>query len=127
MLQAEAQRHARNELMLGFPARHDLRSPDDEVMQQHAADDGEDHAEIKAANPADSFAADVGGKRGIHVDFGGGKFFRYAGMALAAGFRQILRVDRRLWIGRRQDIVHAMATGAIGHRLGAGFRGQPVE
>ena len=113
-------------LVLHFAPGDHLRPPDDEVVQQHAADHGEDHAEIEAANPAHGLAADVGRERRIDVNLGGSEFFRDAGMALAAGARQIRVIDRRPRIAGGKNVVHAVATGAVGDDLRAPARRQPV-
>src|SRR5438270_2810319 len=76
-----------------------------------------DHAEVKASNPAHGFAADIGGKRSIHVHLGGGEFLADAGMALTTGPRKIGAVNGGAGITRREDAVRAMATGAISNHL----------
>ena len=126
VLQPEAHRHAHHETVLQFAPRNHFRPPDDEVMQQHAADDREDHAQIEAADPAHRLAAHVGRKRRIHVDLCGREFFRDAGMTLAASPDQIGVVDGRPWIARRENAVRPVATGAIRHDLRASLRGQSV-
>ena len=115
-----------DEIVLDFAPRNHFGSPDDEVVQQHAADHREDHAQVEAANPAHRLAADIGRERRIHVDFGGREFFRDAGMALAASPREIGVVDRRPRIARRKDAVRAVATGAVRDHLRASARRQPV-
>ena len=50
-----------------------------------------------------------------------------AGMALAAGGGEILGVDCGFCIRRRQDVMYAMATGAIGHGLRPALGRQSVE
>jgi hypothetical protein len=126
VLQAKAERHAHYEIVLQFAQRDDLGSPDYEVVQQHAADYGEDHAHVEAANPANCLAAHVGRERRIHVDFGGGKFFCDAGMALSAGAREIRSVRGGSRIARRKNAVRAMATGTVGDHLRSSPRRQPV-
>src|SRR5215469_650059 len=61
VLPAESQRHPRNQTRpLELAAGHGLRSPDDEVVQEHSADEGADYAQIETADPADGFAAGIG-------------------------------------------------------------------
>src|SRR5579864_3822725 len=117
MLNAEAQRHAGDKCLLQFAARDHLRAPDDEVVQQHAADYGEDHPEIELANPANGLAADVGRERRIDVHFAGSKFLSHTRMALSARLRQVAWMNRRAWIGGGEDAVRAVATGAVGYDL----------
>ena len=50
-----------------------------------------------------------------------------ARMTLAAGDGQVLRVDHRFGVGGSQNIMHAVATGAIRNRLVAGLGRQSVE
>ncbi len=101
-------------------------APDDEVVQQHAADHHEDHAEIEGANPADRLAADVGRERRIHVYLCGGELFRDARMALTAGAGEVGVIDRGPRIARRKNVVHAVAAGAIGDDLRSSARRQSV-
>ena len=54
------------------------------------------------------------------------ELLRHAFVALAAGGVQIGAIDRRPRIARRQNVVHAMATGAVGRHHRAALRGQPV-
>src|SRR5579862_1727843 len=117
VLNPEAQRHTRDKGVIELPSRNDLGSPDDEIVQEHATDDGEDHAEIEAANPADCLAAHVGGERRVDVNLGSGKFLGYAWMALAAGPREIGPIDGGARIARREDAVRTMATRAVGNHL----------
>jgi hypothetical protein len=48
-------------------------------------------------------------------------------VALTAGLRQVLRIDRRFGVARRQDIVNAVAAGAVRDGLKTGLRSQPVN
>ena len=82
--------------------------------------------QIKAADPAHGDAADVGGERRIDVDFTEREFFGDAGMALAAGPNQVGAVDGGTRIARGQNVVHAVATGAVGDDLRTEFGSQPV-
>ena len=103
--------------MLRLAASHYLGTPDDEVVQQHAADYGEDHAEVEGADPAHSLAADVSRERRIDVHFGGSEFFGDAGVTLAAGSGEVGAVDRRSRVAGREDAVRAVAAGAVGNYL----------
>src|SRR5215472_17573048 len=108
MLPSEAQWHTRYKPEFELPAGNDLGAPDDEVVQQHAADHGEDQTEVCLANPADGFASDVGRERHINVHFPRGEFLGHTRMALSAGARQIRRMNGRTWIARRKNAVRSM-------------------
>ena len=101
-------------------ALHDHR-----VMQKHAADGGEDHQQVEAADQGDGLAADIGGVR-VQMHLAGREISVGAGMALAAGLDEMRRVDGRVWIARRQDVVHPVTTGAVGRDLRSAGGGQPV-
>ena len=103
-----------------------LAPPDDQVVQQHGADHGKNHAEIELADPAHGYAAGIGGEGRVHVDLAESEFFSHARMALAAGFHEIGVVDGGARVAGGQDVVHAVATRAIGHDLGAKLRRQAV-
>ena len=60
------------------------------------------------------------------MDFAAHKHPVRAGMALAAGDNQIIRVDHGVRIGGGQDLVVAVATGTIGDHGGTVLRGQTV-
>src|SRR5437660_12368765 len=53
--------------MLALAAQNRLPPPDNEIVQQHAADHHGNHAEIELADPAYSDAADIGGERCVDV------------------------------------------------------------
>src|SRR5580698_6748522 len=126
MLPAKAEGHARDETLPQFASGHNFGSPDDEVVQQHHADDGEDHAEVEAANPAHSLAANIGGEWRVHMNLGRREFLGDSGMALSAGAGKIRAIDGRSRIARRKDAVRAVATGAVGDDLGASAGGEAV-
>src|SRR5262252_5503642 len=114
VLPAESQRHPRNQTRpLELAAGYGLRSPDDDVVQEHSANDGEDHAQVEAADPADGFAADIRGERSIQVNFGRGEFAGCAGVALAASSSQVGAMDRGARVARRENAVRAVAAGTI--------------
>src|SRR5581483_7577795 len=100
--------------VLGFAPHNGLAAPDDQVVQQHAADHHGNHAEVELANPAHREAAGVGGERCVHVYLADHKLFGDAGMALAAGLHQVCAIDGRARIAGGKDVVHPVATGAIG-------------
>ena len=54
------------------------------------------------------------------------ELLRHALVALAARRAQVGVVDRRPRIAGGQDVVHAVATGAVGHHNGSALRSQPV-
>src|SRR5579871_4441107 len=95
-------------------------------MQQHAADDGEDHTEIELANPAHGLAADISGERRVDMNLGFDEFLIHARMTLSAGPGEVRRIDGRPRIARRKNVVHAMAAGAIGDDLRPQTRCQSV-
>src|SRR5262249_49043666 len=79
---------------------------------------------VKLADPAEDggFGAAFG-----NVHLADGEARSGAGVAFAAGGRQVFRVDGGLGIGGRKDVVDAVAAGAVGHGLRAGFAGEAVE
>lgn len=56
---------------------------------------------------------DFRNQSGGQMDFAVGKVRTRADVALPTSLRQVVRANHRPWIGRRQDIVDAVATGAI--------------
>ncbi len=101
-----------------------LADPVAALVQQHQADGDRNHQQVEFAHPAQH------GRLGLplgNVYLADGESRARTGMALAAGLRQVLRIDGGFRVGRGQDVVHAVATGAVGHGLRAGLGGQPVE
>ena len=109
-----------------LPAQESFASPDHQVVQEHGPDHGKNHGEIKLADPADGDAANVGGERCIDVHLAESKLLAYPGVALAAGLHEVSVVDGGPRIVRRQNVVHAVATGTVGYDLRAQFRRQAV-
>src|SRR5207247_4286728 len=94
------------------------------VVENHESDGDRDQELIKLPYQAN------GGGLGTalrNVNLADGKTGSGAGVALTAGFGEVFRVDHGAGVGGRQDVVNAMATGAVGDGLGAGLGGQPVE
>ena len=93
------------------------------LVEQHQADGHRDQQQVKLPHPAQHrrFGAALG-----DVHLADGETRTGAGMALAAGLRQVLGIDGGIGVGRRQNVVYAVATGAIGHGLRAGLGGQAV-
>lgn len=94
------------------------------VVQQHEADGDGNDEQVEEAREAGlpGFGAAFGDVDGTDGEAGTG-----TGVAVATGLRQILRVHRRLGIAGGQDFVEAVAGGAVGDGLGAGFGGEAVE
>ena len=60
------------------------------------------------------------------MDFALGKVNARADVALPTGLRQVLRTNHRPWIGRRQDVMDTVATGAISDDFRSQLRSQTV-
>ena len=94
------------------------------LVQQHQPDGDRNQQQVELADPAQR-------RRFLavhrHVHLADGEAGTGAGMALAAGLGQVLGVDHGLGVGRRQDVVHAVAAGAVGDGLRSGFGCQAVE
>jgi hypothetical protein len=107
-------------------AQDRFTTPDNKIVQQHAADHHSDHAEVELANPAYGDSAYVSGERCIYMHFTYDEFIANPRMTLSAGLDQICLVDSRTRITRRQDVMHAMATGAVSDDLRAQLGSQAV-
>ena len=94
------------------------------VVQEHESDSQGDDEEVEEAGEAGlpGLGAALGDVNGADGESGTG-----AGVAVAAGLREVLGVDGGLGVRGRQDLVEAVAGGAVGYRLGASFGGEPVE
>ncbi len=108
-----------HEGVLLFAPQNRFSPPDNQVVQNHAADHHHDHAQIKLPYPAHRDAAGIGRKRRIYVYLRGYKLFGYTRVTLPAGLHQIRLVDGRPRITRRQNIVDPVAARAVGHNLRA--------
>ena len=126
MLPALSAIHASHGARIGISTEDGFATPDDQVVQDHAADYAENHQHIKAANPANGLAADVGGERSIDVNLAEQEFIGNAGMALSAGLGQIRLGDRGSGIAGGKNIVHTVATGAVGDDLGSTLGSEAV-
>src|ERR1035438_9879956 len=106
------------------PQPQQLTHPIAAVVQQHQPDGQRDHQQVELPHPAHGRRFPAAFR---YVHLADRKASSGALVTLAAGGRQILRIDGGTRIGRRQNVVHPVATRAIGHRLVALFRRQPVE
>ena len=102
----------------------ELTDPVTAIVEQHKADGERDDEEIEEAR--------VEGLPGLGAAFGDvdgadGETGTGAGVAVAAGLGQVLCMDGGFGIGRGQHLMEAVAGGAVGYGLGAGFGGETVE
>src|ERR1700740_3457513 len=67
VLPALVQAHANHKPVFVLASQDCFTPPDYEIVQQHRADHGEDHAEIEAADPTDGDAAAVGGEGRVYM------------------------------------------------------------
>ncbi len=107
------------------PAKpEELAEPVAAVVQQHQPDGDRNQQHVELAHPAQRgrFAGAIGSQ----VHLADGETRPRAGVALAAGPRQVPWVDGGLRIRRRQNVMHAVAARAVRHRLGPRLGGQPV-
>src|SRR5271165_4508618 len=126
MLDALLPRHAEQDSRLPNAPQDHLFTEDDQVVQHHAADDGHDHPDVELADVCDDFTAKISFRRAVRVHLETDELFVGAGMALATSLRQVDMVDSRTGIARGQDVVHSVATGAIGHSARTYSRCHPV-
>ena len=117
-------------VMKGFmraAARDGLAAPDDGVVQEHGADDEQDEGDVDPAHPADGDGIDVVGASAVlQMDRRARELLRDAFVALAAGGVEVGAIDGGAGIAGRQNVVHAVATGAVGGDDRAALRGQAV-
>jgi hypothetical protein len=109
--------------------RGDLFVEQQRVVDEHRANDEDDHRQIKPAHPtADSPAqvTVVAGHGNVLVYLPAHEHGVRPRMTLAAGGDQIVRVDGGLRVGGRQDFVIAVTTGAMSNRNQAILRRQAV-
>ena len=106
------------------PQADQLADPIAAVVQQHQPDGHRDQQQVELAHPAQ--ARPVRSALPATCTWLMAKRVPGAGMALAAGLGQVLGIDGGFRVGRRQNVVHAVATGAVGHRLRPGLGGQTV-
>src|SRR5271157_6594618 len=118
--------HAEEDSRLPDAAQDRLLAEDDQVVQHHAADDRYDHPDIELADDGDDLAAEIGFRSAVRVHLEADELFVCAGMALAASFRQVGMIDGGMRVRRGQNVVHSVATGAIGHRARTYSRCHPV-
>jgi len=93
-------------------------------MHQHQADRQRDHQQIELAHPAQSGRL-AAAFRQVHA--ADRKTLASALVALSASLGQIARIDARARIGGGQNVVEAVATRAVGHRLVALLGCQAVK
>ena len=121
-------RHARHHRVLHSAPRHCLAAPDDRVVQEHRSNHQQDQTNVNQAAPSAPRCEPIsfGWNAILQVHAGQRELLRHALVALAAGGIQIGAIDRRARIARRQNVVHAVATGAVGRNHRTALRGQPV-
>ncbi len=79
-------------------------------------------SKIEPSHPAHRNRTDIIGMDTIlQVHLGQCELLRNSLVALAAGGVQVGAIDGRAGIARRQNIMHAVATGAVGHHRRAAF------
>ena len=119
--------HARHHGILHRAPRCRLAPPDDRVMQEHRADHDEDQNQIEPSHPAHGNRADVLGMDDHpQMHLGQRKLLRNSLVAFAAGRVEVGVIDGRARIARRQNVMHAVATGAVGRHHRAALGGQSV-
>ena len=126
MLPALVLGHPNHAWILHPVPRHGLAPPDDGVMQKHCANHRKNQRQIEPSHPANRNGADIFGLAAVHMHFVEGELLRDSPMALSAGSVEIGPIDRRARIARWQNVMHAVATGAVGYHHRSAFRGQPV-
>ena len=62
----------------------------------------------------------------LHVHWPDDEMFARTGMTISAGFGKVGGIHGGARVGRREDVVHAMAGRAVGHALRAFSRSQTV-
>ncbi len=98
-------------------------------MREHEPDRADNQHEVNPPYPPVDLVAHPGAaarRRQIDVHFALREILRRARMALPARDDQVVRIDRRARVARAQDLVNAMATGAIGRQRRSILRGQAV-
>ena len=127
MLPALVGGHALHHGILHVAARGGLAAPDDEVVHEHGANDAKDEDDVDDPHPARDDGADVFGVDTIGLVYGCQReFLRRSLVALAAGGVEVGAIDGRTWIARRENVVHAMTTGAVRGDHRATFGGEAV-
>ena len=94
------------------------------VVRQRAADGHQDEHQVHAPHGVDQA---VSGASGQVVDTAARESLHRPGMALAAGDVEVAGVHRRQRVGRRADLMGAMAARAVGDAAVARRERQPVE
>ncbi len=127
MLPALVDAHALHHRILHVPARGGLTAPDDEVVQEHRADNSDDHDGVYDPHPAHYDRTDIFGMNTIgQMHRRKGELLRHPLVTLAARSIEIGAVDRRSRVARWKDIVHAVATGTVRRNHRATLCGQTV-
>jgi hypothetical protein len=94
----------------------DFFGEQDAIVGQHKAYRPDDQQEIDAAHPPIELSpqADAAARaRSIHVDLALREAIGSAGMTFPAGYRQVRGVNGGTRIGRRENFVDTMTTGAV--------------
>ena len=118
MLPALIARQPEHRAMLRLASRDRLTPPDDRVVQEHAPNHQQDHRDVEARHKPHHNAPYARRLLGIQVDLAQGESLGHSLVTLSAGCNQIGAINSRTRIARRQNVVHPMATGAVGHNHG---------
>lgn len=92
----------------------DLAVPGRAVVQAEKTDNADDQGDVETADPAVHHQPGLAAGQVVEVNPTEGEVGAAAGMALAARLDQIGGVDRGRRIGGREDVVPAVAAGAVG-------------
>ena len=94
MLPALVGGHALHHWVLHMAACGGFAAPDDEVVQEHGADDAEDEDDVNDAHPSRDDGADVFGVDTVgHVHGRQGELLSHALVAFAAGCVEVGAID----------------------------------
>ena len=118
VLPAVRQSHAQHRPPAGAQMRRDFFVKQQGVVGEHRADHDEDQRQINPPHPPVDFARQVPpfGFRGqVRVNSSAHEHFIGARMTSPAGGHEVVGVDTRVRVRRRQDQVVTMTTGAVGH------------
>ncbi len=96
-------------------------------MQEHRTDDQQNQDGVNDPHPAHGNGIEVPGVNAVfQMDLGEGELLRHSLVALATGGIKVGAIDGGTRIARRQDVMHAMATSAVGCNHRTAFRRKAV-